>query len=253
MIAPARADAAVDVTASGTVLALGKGWYPLETARGRRFRWCSERAEFRLAVLDAARYTFELEVEAGPGVAFRPFLLSVFDDDGKPVQSARVIGRERIALTVGVLPPGIHRFSLRCEGGGARLSDDPRALEYRVFAFHAIRAEPDVTPPAVRLLAGWYALETYNGETFRWVNNDAVLSVPSGQPPFELLVESGPGFDYGPFRLDLRGAARASLAVERRTALTIDGAGDYTLHVEGGGKRAPRDHRMLNFRVLRGA
>jgi hypothetical protein len=171
----------MDITADGPVLALGKGWYPVETEREQRFRWSSERSEFRLAVLDEAPYKFMLHVEPGPGVELKPFLLSVFSADDKPIRRVQVVGRERVSLDIPALKPGIHKFTLRSEGGGKRLATDPRSLEFRVFEFRAVRGELDVAPPAVQLLKGWYPLETFNGETFRWVNNDAIVTVPAGQ------------------------------------------------------------------------
>jgi hypothetical protein len=243
----------VDITSHGPVLALGKGWYPVETHGDQRFRWSSESAEFRLAVLDEAPYRLILKLEPGPGVELQPFLLSVFDGDGKPLRRARVAGRERVTLELPPLRPGVHRFTLRSEGGGKRVDDDPRALEFRVFEFEAQRGELDVVPPAVQLLKGWYPLETFAGETFRWVRNDAILSVPADQEPFTVLVESGPGFGFAPFALELRGPRGTStVTVGDRTVVRIPVPGEYVLHVEGGGQPAADDRRVLNFRVFRG-
>jgi hypothetical protein len=243
----------VDITLNGPVLALGKGWYPVETEGEQRFRWSSERAEFRLAVLDEAPYRLVLQLEPGPGVELRPFLLSVFDSEDKPLKRVRVVGRERVTLDIPPLAPGVHRFTLRSEGGGKRIAGDPRSLEFRVFEFQAVPAELDIAPPGVRLLKGWYPLETFNDETFRWVSNDATIAVPDGRSAFELEVESGPGLDFAPFRLDVRGPGEPkATAVSGRTTLAIPGPGEYVLHAEGGGKRTADDKRVLNFRVFRG-
>jgi hypothetical protein len=243
----------MDITANGPVLALGKGWYPVEKEHNQLFRWATERADFRLAVLDEAPYRLLLHVEPGPGVELKPFLLSVFDDDDKPLRRVQVVGRERVTLDIPAQKPGVHRFTLRAEGGGKRIAGDPRSLDFRVFEFRATPGELDIAPPTVRLLKGWYPLETFNGETFRWVTNDAILSVPDGQPPFDVEVESGPGLEYKPFPLEVRGNGDPSIVtVERRCAVRFPGGGEYTLHVNGGGKTSAGDPRVLNFRVFRG-
>lgn len=243
----------MDITVDGPVLALGRGWYPVETEQQQRFRWSSECSEFRLAVLDEAPYRLVLHLEPGPGVELKPFLLSVFDGDDKPLRRVQVVGRERVTLDLAAQKPGVHRFTLRSEGGGKRIANDPRSLEFRVFEFRAVRGELDIAPPAVRFLKGWHPLETFNGETFRWVTNDAILSVPADQAPFDVQVESGPGLEYKRFPLQVRGNGDTSIVtVERRSAVTIPGGGEYTLHVDGGGKTSAGDPRVLNFRVFRG-
>ena len=50
----------MDIAVDGPILALGKGWYLVETQRDQRHRWSSERAEFRLGVLDEIPYRLTL-------------------------------------------------------------------------------------------------------------------------------------------------------------------------------------------------
>jgi hypothetical protein len=242
----------MDIVADGPILALGKGWYPLEKERYQVFRWAAERADFRLAILDEAPYQLVLHAEPGPGVELKSFLLSLFDDDDQPLGGVQFAGRERVTFDIPALRPGVHRFTLRAEGGGKRIAGDPRSLDFRVFEFRAVRGELDIVPPMVRLLEGWYPLETFNGETFRWVANDASLRVPEGQPPFDVEVESGPGLEYGPFPLEVRGNGdRSIVTVQRRQTVRFPAGGEYTLHVNGGGKTSAGDPRVLNFRVFR--
>jgi hypothetical protein len=110
---------------------------------------------------------------------------------------------------------------------------------------------------------GWYSFETYAGETFRWVNNDAeiVVTSPSGSKQrITLDVETGPGLNSLPFKIELIDAAGhivSSADVPMRQHVILDlptsagKAGIYHLHVEGGGRLIPNDPRVLNFRVFK--
>ena len=120
-----------------------------------------------------------------------------------------------------------------------------------------------LTSSAAQLGAGWGVLETFNNETFRWVENDAhvLLAAPS-EPFVELsaVVEAGPGVGASTFLLKVfdssgkqvadaqapgRSTVRMFIPVEPRKSA------DLRLHVDGGGKVAPNDGRILNFRVFR--
>ena len=104
--------------------------------------------------------------------------------------------------------------------------------------------------------------ETFRGETFRWVENDARILVTTSRPgdaTVVLLVEPGPGFGGGAFLLkafDVSGRQVAAVKVDRRKRVELPvpvepgKPNDFRLHVDGGGRRTPRDPRILNFRVL---
>jgi hypothetical protein len=109
---------------------------------------------------------------------------------------------------------------------------------------------------------GWGGVETFQGETFRWVDNDAqvrVASDKSGDAAISLKVEPGPGVG-GPFLLkvlDPSGRQVASALVNRRETIDlfvpVEAAktNEFRLHVTGGGRKTPNDPRILNFRVFR--
>ena len=105
----------------------------------------------------------------------------------------------------------------------------------------------------VRLGEGWYQAETSDGETFRWVNNDAKLVVDRPHR-LALEVEAGPGLGGVPFVLEVRseaGGGVQSVLAEGRKTVEVDLAqGVYRLHVESGGRTYPGDWRTLNFRVF---
>ncbi len=108
---------------------------------------------------------------------------------------------------------------------------------------------------------GWYPLETYEGETFRWANNDAqiVLRAPtSDTSTMQLDVEPGPGEKsaQGTLRLlDGAGHEIGSAAIQGRQLVTFHlkrsaGPQTYVLHIDGGGATVASDPRILNFRVF---
>lgn len=109
---------------------------------------------------------------------------------------------------------------------------------------------------------GWYALEKYSGETFRWVNNDAVITVAADDDGSELLsmeLEPGPSMNGRPLVLQVLDSygceiRTTELRSRQRLELTLPvhaGALNiFRLHVEGGGAAVPGDPRILNFRVF---
>ncbi len=110
---------------------------------------------------------------------------------------------------------------------------------------------------------GWYTLETFAGDTFRWVNNDAELVVtsPTGQRnQLRMSLESGPGLAGQPFELrvlDETGQIVARTNVQGRQTVSIvlpiiaGQPAIFRLHVESGGRPTPNDSRTLNFRVFK--
>jgi hypothetical protein len=114
----------------------------------------------------------------------------------------------------------------------------------------------------VRLGSGWGVLETFHDETFRWVENDAQIFITSDKPgaiAISLLVEPGPGVGGKAFllkALDTSGRQVDAALVEGREAAKLflpvegDGPSEFQLHADGGGRTAPGDARILNFRVF---
>jgi hypothetical protein len=114
----------------------------------------------------------------------------------------------------------------------------------------------------VHLGSGWGALETFGGETFRWVENDAqlVLNLGSARDAVvTLMLEPGPGAAGRPLLLrilDESGRQVGAILLDRRQTfrvpLALRGAGTevFKLHVDGGGTKIPSDSRVLNFRAF---
>jgi hypothetical protein len=115
----------------------------------------------------------------------------------------------------------------------------------------------------IRPGAQWYSLERHLGETFRWVSKEAqvIIRCPKELQPktLVLVVEPGPGVRYQSFELlvrdeDGRTAARALVKglelLEIPLSIEPGKKQVFRLTLEGGGLPAPRDPRILNFRVL---
>lgn len=109
---------------------------------------------------------------------------------------------------------------------------------------------------------GWYPIEYYRQQTFRWVENDAelIIHAPTGtRRTLSLELEPGPGLGLHPFTLkvlDDRGQVVATTEVKGRevvkvTLPIIQGQrAIFRLHIEGGGLLTPNDPGILNFRVF---
>jgi hypothetical protein len=121
----------------------------------------------------------------------------------------------------------------------------------------------DIVNPndALVIGAGWYPLETYDGETFRWVNNDAEITVQAlseTQRQLNLDIEPGPGLESKPFELqvlDPAGKILSTIEVDGRQTInislpTLSQTSMFKLHIEGGGGITQNDPRILNFRVF---
>lgn len=119
-----------------------------------------------------------------------------------------------------------------------------------------------VRGPGVELGRGWGVVETFRGETFRWVDNDAQIRLTAshaGDALLSLVVEPGPGEGGKPFllkALDESGHQVAAVRVARRGTVKLfvpvvsDKPNEFRLHADGGGKPAKNDPRILNFRVF---
>ncbi len=174
------------------------------------------------------------------------------------------------------LRPGANEVRLPFGGAGA-----PRTVELR-FDREASLPAPDgrivsallqfvgfeeaadgrteIADAPIALGDGWYPFERYGGETFRWVQGPARLTLRLAAAEAGLLaidVESGPGLGSGPFRLVVTVGGR-TVPLEAhggRERLTLPlslgpGVHEISLAAPGGGRPAPGDPRILNFRLF---
>jgi hypothetical protein len=123
----------------------------------------------------------------------------------------------------------------------------------------------DIVQPGsgIRVGNGWYPVENYLGETFRWARKDAELFIQTPKSArrsnLVMVVEPGPGVAYQPFELVIKRvdgsiAARECIKELRVVdiAIPLDKGTTQVLKLtlEGGDLRDAEDPRILNFRVF---
>jgi hypothetical protein len=108
----------------------------------------------------------------------------------------------------------------------------------------------------------WYPLENFRGQSFRWVQNDAVVhmaALDAAQHVLRLVVEPGPGAGSKPIQIGARladGTELPPVTVKWKEPITFDLPPESprvftaTLHCTTEGKPTTSDDRVLNFRVF---
>jgi hypothetical protein len=114
---------------------LGTGWHPLESFDGETFRWASSSPRVTIQNRgDAA--SLALEVEPGPGVDSKEFVLRVVDDSGGLIAKIDVKTRETVSIPIEAAAPGSPlSLTLQAEGGGKKIGSDDRVMNFRVFQY----------------------------------------------------------------------------------------------------------------------
>lgn len=137
-----------------------------------------------------------------------------------------------------------------------------RAAEKLILARSSLSSLP-IQSDTITTGQGWYPVEYYRQETFRWVANNAelIIHAPTGtRRTLSLEIEPGPGVGLQPFTLqvlDQKGETAATAEVRGREVVKVTlpisqgEAAAFRLHIEGGGLPTPNDPRILNFRVFR--
>ena len=173
-------------------------------------------------------------------------------------------GSPEIGRTVTV-PVGIQRamHAYYAEGGL------PGIARFCLERWHRRRSLVTAVPPgndvfdaAAGILPGfgWYGLESFRGEIFRWARQDAELVVrrgPGGEARLAMHIEPGPEVGWKSFDLEIRegGETIAKARVGKLQRLEIPlllpaGTHVLSMHVEGGGRPAGSDPRTLYFRLF---
>jgi hypothetical protein len=245
-----------DIASPGAGLHFGSSWYPAHRdSQDRLCRWAGNDAELIVRVPADANRRLSLDLEPGPSAGGWPLTLQLVDAAGTALGEAIV--RRRMVVSFALPWPAGERRALRLRalGGGLAVPNDPHILNFRVFrcAWASRPAEPspppqrppepltrassrvgaffrslseslherDIAsaPDGLQLGAGWHAPESFGGESFRWVENDAELIVRTPAGPPQLLVtrvQPGPAVGFGPSTLEVRdhaGQIVASAAV----------------------------------------
>jgi hypothetical protein len=238
-------------------VALGEGWYPLESYRGQQFRWAKKDATVHVAVLDSTQALLRVVVEPGPGLGSKPLQLEALLEDGTALGRATVTSKQPVAFPLPPESPRAHTVLLRAAGGGKTLTTDSRILDFRAFEV-SVERRADVLPSWAVPGKGFYELELMGGSTFRWVSNDGEISVHASHgDTLSFDVEPGPGVGSKEFALSVRDGAGEELASEQiasRTTVHVPLAGlegdRLVLHTDDGGQSVKTDPRVLNFRLF---
>lgn len=250
--------APTDIVADSRDIALGDGWYALETYRGQRFRWASNDVSVNVAVLDAAQALLQLVVEVGPGLGQDPLELTARLEDGTTLGTAIVKTKAPVSFALPPAFPRAYRVILSVRGGGKKGSyNDPRILNFRAFSI-AVEHRPDVMPAWAVPGKGFYGLERFDDATYRWVSNDAEIALHADAgDTLTFDVEPGPGVGSKPFVLhvvDATGRECVAADITSRTTVRVPtsglGGSRLVLRTDGGGETVANDPRVMNFRVF---
>ena len=274
-----------DIVSPNLGIRPGSGWYAPETPNGETFRWASAEAMLDVDTRPDLPRMLCLEIEPGPGVGCQPFELEVRTTANELLARGTVRKRELIAFPLPDKAAGTVRCVLRVRAGGRPTANDWRILNFRVYdcqrvenwetpqqgefttrpiptAQRGILAAVDIAARELEVGfgPGWHPVEESGGQRYRWASNDAALVVAGGDDqPLTLAVEPGPGVGYQPFDLQVRDEEGRTLACCRVNGTSLatvplpaptNGPRVVTLHVDEGGRPAPNDSRILNFRVF---
>jgi hypothetical protein len=247
-----------DIVASTRDVALGDGWFPLESYRGQQFRWAENDVTVNVAVLDSVQTLLVLVVEVGPGLGGNPLELTARLDDGTSLGTVKIKTKGPASFPLPPDSPRAYRVTLSVRGGGKKTGyNDPRILNFRAFSVNLER-RVDVLPAWAVPGKGFYVVEQLGDATYRWVSNDAEIALHETSPAtLAFDVEPGPGVDSKPFALkvlDADGVTLQTADITSRTTVRVPTAGQagkrIVLHVDGGGATVPNDPRIMNFRVF---
>jgi hypothetical protein len=263
----ALAAGAAEVVAGGNggILSLGSHWGPYETYRNVSFRWVDNDAEIVLRG-GTGETRVAIVCEGGPSLGRRSFPLRVLDAAGRQVDHIVCNGADRRAEMLLPVGASATRFSLHVDGGGRRVPGEQRILNFRVFSLDdelAAAGGRDVVDPrgGVRLGDGWYPLEHYRGQTFRWMAGDGRVFVTAdraSRATLRLLLEVGPslGSRVAPISVhDRHGTVLVRTTLKGRGIVTVPlqleaGENEFVVRVASPNARVPSDPRILNLRLF---
>lgn len=253
--------AILDVYGDHWDVVLRGNWHQLENDNGEPHRWACNNAVCLVSTFKPARQRLTFDVMPGPGVVAPSFVLNVIDSHGERRLVETLTGRTTASFVLVATRPTVHALRLFAPGGGHQAGVDSRILDFCVFRI-GLEPEPEVVAPAsgCRIGSGWHALESFDGSSFRWVENDARIVVEDGDSTsLELELEAGPGVGAEGFDLTARfdrGEEAQTYRIENRTRIAIplsfgpSRPREILLHTEDGGLRIPGDERVLNFRAF---
>lgn len=254
------------ITVAGDGIQFGSGWFPVEHYKGQVFRWSTNDAEITVCPTREDR-TLAALIEPGPGIGASTLALTVMGNHGDRLTTT-VRGPQYVKVAVANGVPAETFLFQATHTKNLPAPHDPRVLNFRVL--HAVVGSSMTNCPSgivrgaspLALKTGWYPLETYQGETFRWVDTDAAVTVTRDEhAPFvlEANLEPGPSLGGAPLVIALRDADGKVIAESKpivgrnfvRFSLPPTREGTtYRLSVHSQDRPVPHDKRTLNFRVF---
>jgi hypothetical protein len=265
-LSPARGADAVKSGNAGTV-SLGSNWGAYETFHGTSFRWVDNDAEIILrGAPGQARVA--IACEGGPSLGQRTFALRVLDGAHRQVDHVVCDGPDRRPELLLPAGGGETRYTLHVDGGGKPVPGERRILNFRVFSLDDGRdgGSGDVIDPrsGVRIGDGWFPVERFKGQTFRWMANGGRLFVSADRATratLRLLLEVGPS--VGSRQADVTVRDRHGRTLTRTTLsgrgvvavpLQLDpGDNEVVIGVASRNARVPNERRILNLRLFSAA
>ena len=211
-----------DIADSAVAEVGAHNWYPLEQAGGLTFRWVNHDAELIVRPRPSGHAALVLDIEPGPSQKDAKLGLQVVDSTGATALSTTIVGRKWVALDLPVSSSGLTLYRLRADRPGQPVAGDGRTLNFRVFHVGKGR-NPVPEGGGIELGNGWYGMETFGGESFRWTRNHAEVYV-TARHPSTLVAEVEPLSGGRPARLDLfdsRGTRVFQTSIDRRSTLRI--------------------------------
>ena len=122
-----------DLAPPGAGIHFGDGWHAPESSRWSRYRWGQNGCVLIVRAGASPVVGLNFAIEAGPGLAHRPFTLEVRDGPGEPVEAAQVACVGSLHLQLPVVPNRENPFSLHVPSRGVKVRGDDRRLDFRVF------------------------------------------------------------------------------------------------------------------------
>ncbi len=251
-----------DVTRPGDGVRLGSGWYAPEKYANVVFRWASRDAEIT-ACPDVNSRELQLLLERGPSLGMRILTLKIRGNHGDS-QTAIVKPGEYVKIPVNQNAIA-ETFVLNTAGRNRAVPHDKRILNFRAMSIilgsSAGNCKNEIVfdGSPLALGANWYRYETYAGQSFRWVDNDAQVKLTAAQlRPWimEAEVEPGPSLGGAPLQIGVRDPSGKTIAQSSPTRgpayvgfhLPAEPAGTVlTLFVQSRNAKAPNERRTLNF------
>jgi hypothetical protein len=261
---------------AGPGVGAGIGWYGAEEIDGLIQRWATNDAEVWIEMPPEGqaqpRY-LALDIEPGPGVGQRPFLLRVGDAENPAFFQCAVLRRQTVNIPLALAPDRLHRLRLSLDSPNLPYAGDTRLLNFRSRGM-ALSADPVQSPTIPDIMAaeapiafgtGIYGVESTESGVCRWLDNNADLWIvpdAGGQPPpryLRLDLQPGPSVGHEPFVLEVGGAVaeqRLSYPILARQTISIPLAlapgeiNRVTLRLDSPRCPVPDDPRTLNALLL---